>query len=161
MNVKKDAHSKTKAIAVTILIFVILVPVGYSLVTYVFARSSPKGVPFIEMPASQYEKCVRETEYMRYHHWELLQQIRDEVVRDGIRGDIKLSSCRECHPNREQFCNQCHNAVNLQPDCFGCHYYPASTQATSGEMHGNEAGLHPKNIITEPGRAMGGEQDDG
>jgi hypothetical protein len=124
MSAEKQTSSNRKAIAVAVLAAIILFPVGYSIVTYVFARGAADTVPFIEMPDSRYDKCVRETAYMRYHHWELLRQIRDEVVRDGRRGEIGLNSCRECHPNRDRFCNCCHKAVSLSPDCFGCHYYP-------------------------------------
>ncbi|MFC2085001.1 cytochrome C, partial [Bacteroidota bacterium] len=71
-----------------------------------------------------YKNCVRETEYMRHHHWELLRTIREEVVRYGKRGEINLKKCQECHTSRERFCNKCHDAVSMKPDCYGCHYYP-------------------------------------
>jgi hypothetical protein len=45
-------------------------------------------------------------------------------VRHGKRGEVCLSKCGECHKSRERFCDRCHNAVSLTPDCFGCHYYP-------------------------------------
>jgi hypothetical protein len=129
MNDKRTSSSNAKVIAVVILIIVILFPIGYSLVNSVFAGRSPDAVPFIEMPDSKYDKCVRDTAYMRFHHWELLRQIRNEVVRDGIRGEVNLNSCRKCHPNRERFCNECHEAVSLAPDCWGCHYYPETPDA--------------------------------
>ena len=61
---------------------------------------------------------------MRRHHWELLRGVREEIVRYGKRGEIGLDRCRECHTSRERFCNVCHDAVSLTPDCFDCHYYP-------------------------------------
>jgi len=74
-------------------------------------------------------------EYMPYHHWTLLREVRNEVVRDGVRGEISLDRCRGCHPGRERFCNRCHEAVSLAPDCFGCHYYPAVPTAATSALH--------------------------
>ncbi len=107
-------------------VLIILMPLGYSAYDGLIARDMLSDEPFLEMPDASHEACVRETEYMRFHHWELLRSVRDEVMRNGIRGEISLDGCRECHPNRDRFCNRCHEAVSLQPDCWGCHYYPAS-----------------------------------
>jgi hypothetical protein len=80
---------------------------------------------FLERPDPKYDRCLKETRYMRYHHWELLRGIREDIVRYGQREeDIGLYRCRECHTSRERFCNRCHDAVSLTPDCFDCHYYP-------------------------------------
>ena len=109
------------AIIVAVLI---LVPLGFSFVAQVSQTGTESSDDFLEKPDPQYEECVRETEYMRFHHWELLRGVREEVVRYGIRGDIGLSKCSECHTSRERFCDKCHEATSLTPDCFGCHYYP-------------------------------------
>lgn len=111
-------------VPIVLLALIILLPIGYSVASYVFARDVDDTRIFLERPAEQYKNCVKETTYMRFHHWELLRGIREEVVRYGQRGDIGLDRCRDCHTSRERFCNQCHNAVSLYPDCFGCHYYP-------------------------------------
>lgn len=103
---------------------VILAPVGYSLVSSLFAREAQTHRVFLEKPDTSQRECVRETTYMRYHHWEFLREIREEVVRYGYRRDIGLHKCKECHKSRERFCNRCHDAVSASPDCFGCHYYP-------------------------------------
>jgi hypothetical protein len=107
-----------------ILLLVVLCPLGYSIVRGVLAKGPEPGQVFLERPDPKYEACVRDTEYMRFHHWELLRSVREEVVRYGVRGEVGLSRCRDCHTSRERFCNQCHNAVSLTPDCFDCHYYP-------------------------------------
>jgi hypothetical protein len=113
-----------RALVIAIPVIVILIPLGYSLVSPLFAQDSGAGQVFLEMPDPSHTDCVRETSYMRFHHWELLRQIREDVVRYGIRGEVGLQQCKDCHTSRERFCNQCHNAVSLYPDCFGCHYYP-------------------------------------
>ena len=117
-------QSSRSALFVAIPIVVILIPLGYSVVSSLFAPGAEAAQRFLEKPDPKHESCVRDTTYMRFHHWELLRAIREEVVRYGIRGEIGLKTCKKCHTSRERFCNQCHNAVSLYPDCYGCHYYP-------------------------------------
>lgn len=102
---------------------ILLVPLGYSVVYSLFTPAEVSA-PFLEMPDPKHEECVKDTAYMRFHHWELLREIREEVVRYGKRTDIGLKKCQECHTSRERFCNRCHEAVSMKPDCYGCHYYP-------------------------------------
>ena len=124
MNKGNTLQNKIGMIAIIILIIIIILPLGYSLASYVLVNKADDVQPLLEMPDLKYKDCVEDTEYMRYHHWELLRGIREEIVRYGKRGDINLSKCQECHTSRENFCNKCHDSVNLTPDCFGCHYYP-------------------------------------
>jgi len=112
------------AFLIVIIAFVLLAPLAYSVVSSLFAQEVDRHGVFLEMPDPQHKDCVRETTYMRYHHWELLREIREEVVRYGKRGEVGLFMCKDCHTSREKFCNQCHNAVSAFPDCYGCHYYP-------------------------------------
>jgi hypothetical protein len=156
MNFKKIFNDNRAALTVVIPAVIILLPFGYSVVQYVLARDAHSPQPFIERRDESYENCVKDTEYMRFHHWELLNEIREEFVRDGIRGDIRFDKCRECHPNRERFCNQCHKAVNLKPDCFGCHYYPASPEMASEEEHGNGTWPLPRQTVSESSSTTGG-----
>jgi hypothetical protein len=127
MIIDKLAEKRNLVIAV-VLAVIVLFPVGY----YAALRAFPQGEPFLEMPDPEQhgEDCVKDTEYMRYSHMELLLEIREETVREGKRGEIGLSvgdqNCRDCHSNRERFCNECHNTANLYLDCFDCHYYPES-----------------------------------
>jgi hypothetical protein len=116
---------------VTLSVLIILFPLGYSVVSNIFTFGSQPAEPFLELPDKNLGQCVRETEYMRFHHMDLLKEIREEFVRYGNRGEIGLNSCRECHVNRERFCNECHDAVSLNVDCFGCHYYPETVSETS------------------------------
>ena len=88
------------------------------------------GEPFLEMPDAKHTEClkwrdmIKDTEDMRFHHWQFLREVRVEVVRYGKRGEIGLKHCAECHVSRERFCNRCHEAASVKPDCWGCHYYP-------------------------------------
>ncbi|UCC45317.1 MAG: hypothetical protein JSU65_05200 [Candidatus Zixiibacteriota bacterium] len=116
-----------------IIVLVILAPFGYSIISRVIAVGSGPEELFLERPDPQYDTCVRETAYMRYHHWELLKEVREEVVRYGMRGEISLSGCSNCHTSRERFCNRCHDAASVWPDCYGCHYYPESGRPAAVE----------------------------
>ena len=119
--IEQMLEKRRRVAALAILAIIVLLPVGYYAIRDAFAKSA---APFLEKPDRKYQKCVRDTEYMRFHHMDLLKEIRNQVVREGRRSEIGLKNCMECHTNRGHFCNQCHNTVNLNLDCFGCHYYP-------------------------------------
>ncbi len=122
---KKAAGSRGQTLLASIMALIMLCPLGYYLVRGVITQGGEPAKAFLERPDAKYDSCVSKgTEYMRLHHWELLREIREEVVRYGRVGNVGLNGCRECHTSRERFCDKCHNAVNLKPDCFGCHYYP-------------------------------------
>ena len=124
MGMSKITNNKAAVIAAVIPILVILFPITYSIVNPDSTPSELSSQPFLERPDAKYKNCVRDTEFMRFHHWELLRTIREEVVRHGVRGEVGLDMCKDCHTSRERFCNQCHDAVSMTPDCYGCHYYP-------------------------------------
>ena len=66
---------------------------------------------------------MRDAAYMRFHHMDLLKEVRGDVIRKGIKGGVTLARCGECHQNRDQFCDKCHEAASVSLDCFGCHFY--------------------------------------
>ena len=113
-----------QTVLTVVLVLIVLLPFGYSLVSGVFAGPGEPEEPFLERPAPEHENCIRDTEYMRYHHWELLRAEREKVVRYGIRGSDGLKNCMDCHTSRENFCEKCHIAASVWADCWGCHYYP-------------------------------------
>ena len=119
-----DPRNRRSTIFVLLIVVVVLFPLGYSAVSSLFAQDAAVPAQFLERPDAQYENCVRETTYMRFHHWELLREVRKEIVRYGRRGELGLAKCRECHTSRERFCDRCHRAASVILDCFGCHYYP-------------------------------------
>ena len=92
--------------------------------------------------------CVAETSYMRSLHMDLLNDWRDEAVRDGDRVYVGLGgveydksitgTClRSCHSNREEFCDQCHQYVGAEVYCWDCHSVQnaeAMVEIDSGEF---------------------------
>ncbi len=87
--------------------------------------------PVIQKLAKEEKQCVLPTEEMRAYHMQLLIDWRFQVVRTGDRvwtspsGKkyyISLSNtCLECHSNKAEFCDQCHNYMAVAPNCWGCH----------------------------------------
>ena len=111
-----------KIIVLVVLGLIILLPLVYSVVLWAFPSQMQCSQPFLEKPKG-HKKCIKDTEYMRSNHMTLLKNIRNQVMRQGEKGQMGLKDCRQCHTNREQFCDKCHNAVNLKPDCFNCHFF--------------------------------------
>lgn len=113
-----------------LIVFLVLItfPIWYNQAS---GAAMTKAEPKIETDAKE---CVAPTEYMRQYHLQLLNQWRDLVVRNGnrvyvgfngVKHEMSLSNgCMKCHPNKTQFCDQCHNYVGVKPYCWDCHIEP-------------------------------------
>ena len=154
--------SNNTVVAISVLL--ILFPLGFSVVGSAFSLVGANPEPFLEKPGGNHTSCfsemtppgkimkkfdknrdgkldeeeetaLRDSRYMRFHHMGILRDVR-EAVREGIRGEMTLNDCWECHANaehgtsRERFCDRCHDAVNLQLNCFGCHHDPQAAAET-------------------------------
>ena len=127
-------------IAIGLILFVILMtfPIWYNLVIGVTEVPDPviatKNVP-------GKDQCVRPVEYMKPMHMDLLNQWRDDAVRkghrvyvaaDGRKFNMSLSNtCLDCHNNKEEFCDRCHNAMAVKPYCWDCHNEPEKQTITA------------------------------
>lgn len=77
------------------------------------------------------KQCVRSTDYMKAEHMQLLDSWRHSVVRNGqreyINPDGKMytmslsNTCLDCHSNKAEFCDRCHNYASVRPYCWDCH----------------------------------------
>ncbi len=77
------------------------------------------------------DKCVRDEDFMRRNHMELLKHQRNETMRKGIRTtQYSLKGCIECHASpknnsvigtKDNFCQGCHTTAAVKLDCFECH----------------------------------------
>ena len=87
--------------------------------------------PQYELPASG--ECVAEN--MRTDHMQLLSEWRDAVVRgegdpspvtvNGVEYPKSLTrGCMACHTSRKNFCLQCHDYADVEPNCWNCHVEP-------------------------------------
>jgi hypothetical protein len=97
------------------------------------ARGEAIGKPQPKI-VTETEYCVAPVDYMRTTHPQLLNEWRDLSVREGkklyiayngVSHQMSLSkTCLECHPNKVEFCDQCHNYVGVTPYCWDCHIEP-------------------------------------
>jgi hypothetical protein len=78
--------------------------------------------------------CVEPAPYMRANHMKLLSAWRESAVREGKRTytaadgrgfQVSLTgTCLECHSNKGQFCDRCHDYAGTKPACWNCHIIP-------------------------------------
>lgn len=87
------------------------------------------------------KQCIEPTAWMRANHMKLLNEWRDEYVREGktvyvnSQGKsfkVGIDTCLKCHYNpalspSEQFCVSCHDYASVQPTCWNCHPWPTGT----------------------------------
>lgn len=90
----------------------------------------------VEPPPNGATQCVAETEngYMRAEHMHILDEWRDIVVREGKRPKITVAgkdyemslsnTCMDCHSNKQEFCDACHDPAGVTPFCWDCHVEP-------------------------------------
>jgi len=116
----------TGKVIVGVIIFLVLIsfPIWYNV-----ASETATYRPVLEKPLGA--ECVRATSYMTGYHMDLLNEWRDEVVREDDRffegpGGVKMeksltNTCLSCHQNKDQFCDQCHDYAGVQPYCWDCH----------------------------------------
>ena len=95
------------------------------------------AAPELKLPPNGASACVKDTEYMRSSHMDLLNEWRDDVVRrddrwyifeaDGVEKTVRKSlteTCLSCHSNKADFCDSCHSYVAVDPYCWDCHIIP-------------------------------------
>lgn len=118
-----------KLVIPIIVIFTVLMtfPLWYN-------RGNAGVAPKPERPKRATE-CVEPTQYMRTTHMLLLNDWRDNVVRDkgarfgktkqGTKFERSLQKgCMKCHDNKKKFCDTCHEYAAVKPYCWDCHIVP-------------------------------------
>ncbi len=115
-----------------IFLIILLFPVWYQLGIVCDPISKPD--PKLSETAKKAEVCVEPKDFMKTQHMKILDQWRHEVVRDGERyytssnGNKYYKSlqvtCLECHSNKKEFCDECHNYMSVVPFCWDCHIEP-------------------------------------
>ena len=84
------------------------------------------------------DQCILTTKEMRDRHKDLLNDWKKSVVRQGDRIYVTsdgqeytmslTSTCLNCHSNKTEFCNRCHDYVAVKPNCWNCHNKPEDGQ---------------------------------
>ena len=88
----------------------------------------PKAAEIMQLMGLQ---CVEKKTFMRANHMQLLDEWRDSVVRkgnslykasDGKNYVMSLqNTCMNCHSDKNETCNACHNNIAIKHTCDGCH----------------------------------------
>ena len=98
-----------------------------------FNMGKAAPAPELELTAKAKEAktCVMPTDYMTTEHMQLLDVWRHNVVRNATRTfvnaegkqfDMSLSNtCMDCHSNKKEFCDRCHDYASVRPYCWDCH----------------------------------------
>lgn len=93
------------------------------------AAPAPEVVLTDKAKAAQ--QCVMPTEFMKTDHMQLLDEWRLKMVREGtgtfVNPEGKMfaaslsNTCLDCHSNKAEFCDRCHEYVSVAPYCWDCH----------------------------------------
>ena len=91
-------------------------------------------LPKPELPPGGEKLCVAPASEMRDTHMQLLNEWRDDVLRNSDRVSVTVDgkeyrkglqmACMQCHSNKEKFCDSCHEYAAVQPTCWDCHLTP-------------------------------------
>jgi hypothetical protein len=91
-------------------------------------------LPKPELPPGGEKLCVAPASEMRDNHMQLLNEWRDDVLRNSDRVSVTVAgkeyrkglqtACMQCHSNKEKFCDSCHEYAAVQPTCWDCHLTP-------------------------------------
>ena len=97
---------------------------------YAAAAGKTGQLPELERPAGA-TSCVLPVQEMKADHMKLLNTWRDQVVRQGDRAPVTVDGrayprslsmgCLECHEDKAQFCDRCHDYTGVSPYCWDCH----------------------------------------
>jgi hypothetical protein len=90
-------------------------------------------MPKPKIPADKKE-CVESKDYIRVNHGSLLDDWKESVVRKGgyvyVAANRKTHTmslnrtCMNCHRDKAEFCDQCHDYIGVTNKCWDCHIYP-------------------------------------
>jgi len=127
MSEGKKIYDKGIVIAGLIIFVVIFMfPFWYNL-----GKAAPVPEPVLTEKAKAAKECVEPKAFMKAGHMQILDDWRGSVVRDENRVyvsskdkefDMSLSNtCLDCHSNKADFCDKCHNYASVNPYCWDCH----------------------------------------
>jgi predicted CXXCH cytochrome family protein len=121
--------------------------------------NASSGVPMPVIPMGLGDSCVKDTDFMRRNHMDMLKHQRDETMLKGIRVEqYSLKECISCHAvngpdstpvtvaSPQHFCRSCHDYAAVSIDCFQCHasrpesgdHQLGSTFPTTTTVHGSQ-----------------------
>ena len=97
-----------------------------------FSRLKAAPVPetVLTAKAKAAKECILPKNDMIVKHMQILDAVVREAKRiyvtsSGKEYTMSLSNtCMDCHSNKADFCDKCHNYASVRPYCWDCHVYP-------------------------------------
>ncbi|MDM8525976.1 sulfate reduction electron transfer complex DsrMKJOP subunit DsrJ [Desulfococcaceae bacterium HSG8] len=129
----KRMYDKGKILSgLVIFVLIMAFPFGYNIIAKIVTGKAVAAPELILTEKAKAEKeCVMSKTDMKSGHMQLLDEWRDHVVRNADRVyvnskgkafDMSLSNtCLDCHSNKAEFCDRCHNYASVSPYCWDCH----------------------------------------
>lgn len=124
-------NKKAVCIGIVILVIILTAPFWAGL----FGKSYTETG--ITKPAKE-TACIENVDFMRAQHMRLLNEWRDEALRnenrsytatDGKKWEISLqNTCLKCHTDYSNFCDKCHVSNSVKPYCWTCHILPTEAK---------------------------------
>jgi hypothetical protein len=118
-------------IGIAILLILLAFPFFYNMGKAAKAPEPEINTPAIQALPESERVCVEPKSYMTDNHMKLLDEWRDQVVREGKRDYMGFTkkkytislqnTCLECHSNYDNFCDKCHTYSGITPYCWNCH----------------------------------------
>jgi hypothetical protein len=126
----KKMYDKGKVVAGLIIFGVLITfPLWYN-----HLKAAPAPEPKLSEKAKAAKECVEAKAYMKTEHMLILDIWRDTVVRSAKRVYVNESgkefemsltnTCLDCHTEKAEFCDKCHNYASVTPYCWDCHIDP-------------------------------------
>ncbi|MFC1777144.1 Hdr-like menaquinol oxidoreductase cytochrome c subunit [Pseudomonadota bacterium] len=117
-----------------------------AVVAHAADEDNSSGVPMPVIPMGLGDSCVKDTDFMRRNHMDMLKHQREETMLKGIRVEqYSLKECISCHAvngpdstpvtvaSPQHFCRSCHDYAAVSIDCFQCHASrPESGDSSAG-----------------------------
>ena len=131
-------YDENKVIPIIIVFLIVFAfPLWYNL-----GKAAPAPDPKLNTPEINQLKdkqCIEPKASMITSHMKILDEWRFEVVRGDYKRTFTASNgkvyekslqngCMKCHSNKSQFCDQCHNYMEVKPFCWDCHITPKETK---------------------------------
>ena len=123
--------SSLPGIIIIVFLALVLGPIAYN----IFSGEAGE-VPVLVVSEDAGPNCIEDKVWMKENHMQLLMDWRETVVREGNRmykstafPDMEInmsltSECLNCHANKSEFCDRCHNYLKVKPYCWDCHIVP-------------------------------------
>jgi len=117
-----------KFVIIGIIVFLIIatIPIWFNR-----GKAAPAPELVLTDRAKAAKECVRSKDYMTREHMKVLDLWRHTVVRNaeriyvnpsGKEFNMSLSNtCLDCHSNKTEFCDRCHDYASVRPYCWDCH----------------------------------------